>query len=434
MSFTHQKQKLLVEYLISSADTYALCQHIIQPTYFDPDLRQAVEFIHDYYERFSAMPAAAQVLSECDVELEHHALTRDQVEYCSQEVEKFCKRKGLEQAIIAASARIANGEGDSIEQMIRDAVTISLNKDLGIDYFDNPEERLALAAMTQQRVSTGWPEMDELLGGGLARGETALFCANSGGGKSITLANLALNMIAQNLNVLYLSFELSESLIAQRFDIMHTGIPSSIHATKQEEIARALKHESGKGKLTIKWMPTGTNSTAIRGYLKEFELKYGYVPDLLLVDYLDLMGTNNKVSADNIWEKDKQATEQLGDVLKAYNMLGATASQLNRSAIDAEELNQGHTAGGISKVNTVDWQIAILHTPAMKAAGEIMFQFLKARSSDATGKKCHLGWNSSKLRIVTKGNRQETPIEKKISEGLPTRSSGNSLASSFFGD
>ena len=46
-----QKQKLLMEYLISSSDTFALCQNIINPTYFDPELRNAVAFIKDNYEK-----------------------------------------------------------------------------------------------------------------------------------------------------------------------------------------------------------------------------------------------------------------------------------------------------------------------------------------------------------------------------------------------
>jgi hypothetical protein len=227
-----------------------------------------------------------------------------------------------------------------------------------------------------------------------------LLSANSGGGKSITLANLAENFLFQGLNVLYISLELSEDMIAQRFDTMFTGVPSVNWKAKYKDIASTIR-DIGKevGKLTIKRMHVGTNANAIRAYLKEFELLYGYVPDLLVVDYLDIMGPNQHVSADNISEKDKQAAEQLRDILFDYNMFGATASQQNRSAIDAQELNHSHIAGGLTKVNTVDWYISIILTPTMKAAGEIGFTFLKSRSSDAVGKTIYLQWDNNSLRI-----------------------------------
>jgi hypothetical protein len=78
----------------------------------------------------------------------------------------------------------------------------------------------------------------------------------------------------------------------------------------------------------------------------------------------------------------------------------ATASQQNRSAIEAPELNQGHIAGGLTKINTVDVYISIVLTPTMRAGGEIGFTFLKTRSSDGVGKTVYLKWNNTSLRIT----------------------------------
>jgi KaiC/GvpD/RAD55 family RecA-like ATPase len=261
---------------------------------------------------------------------------------------------------------------------------------------------------TPARTPTQWAAIDQLLGGGLARREIFLVSANSGGGKSITLANLALNFLntpkfpgcKQKMDVLYISLELSEELIAQRFDTMFTGISSVVwqqHATEiGETVAEIGSH---MGRLTIKRMESGTNANAIRAYLKQFELRNGYIPDMLIIDYLDKMGANQTVSMDNVFQKDKLASEQLSDILYDYNMFGATASQQNRSAIDAQELNHSHIAGGMSKVMEADWYLSIIMTPAMKAAGEIGFAFLKTRSSDGVGKTVYLKWDNKTLRI-----------------------------------
>lgn len=397
------KQKLLLEYLISSVDTFALCKSIVKSDYFNPEFRKAVAFIHDYYDQYNATPSTEQIEAETDVVLKIQTVTRDQIEYCANEVEKFCRQKAIEDAVVTASSLMAKEDYGKIEQLIRDAISVSLNRDLGTQYFDNPLARLEELAKTPQRIATGWREVDELLGGGLARTEILLLSANSGGGKSITLANLAVNMVEQGLNVLYLTLELSEEMVSQRFDTMFTGISSVNWIPHMYDIANTVEN-IGKtsGRLTVKRMPSGTSANSIRSYIKEYELKLGIVPDLLVVDYLDMMGTNQRVSADNVWEKDKQATEQLRDILFDYNMMGATASQQNRAAIDATasgELNQGHIAGGITKVNTVDWYISIVMTPTMKAAGEITFIFLKSRSSDAVGKQVTLRWINNSLRI-----------------------------------
>lgn len=401
MEANSNKQKLLVEYLVSSSDAFALCKSILKADYFEPSLRKTVDFIHSYYDQYSNTPTIDQIAAETGTKLKPQTITRDQVSYCSTEVEKFCRQMALQKAIFAAPELIQKGEYSKVEQAVKDAICVSLNKNMGIEYFNDPLARIEKQAETAQRTPTKWHKFDEALFGGLARKEIVLFSANSGGGKSITLANLAVNFLSQKLNVLYVTLELSEELVAQRFDTMFTGVPTIKWQKESQEIASMLHIVAPHmGKLVIKHMPSGTTASMIRGYLKEFELKYNYVPDLLIVDYLDIMGTEEYVSADNVFEKDKRATERFRDILFEYNMFGATASQQNRAALDAEILHQGHIAGGLSKVNTVDIHVSILLNSSMKAQGQIGFFFLKTRNSDGVGKTVYLYWDNTQLRIM----------------------------------
>jgi replicative DNA helicase len=421
----NKKQKLLIEYLVSSPDTFALCKSIIQSDFFDPEYRKTVAFIHDYYDKYNSTPDAVQVEAETGVELEIRQVTRDQIKYCSEEIETFCRRKAIERAILASPELIEKGDFGKVENIIRDAISMSLTKDLGVDYFTDPTSRLEKLLLEPPRTSTKWTQFDEMIGGGLARTELLLVSANSGGGKSVALANLALNFTAQGLNVLYVSLELSETMIAQRFDMMLTGIPTMIWRDNMKEISTALNQISPHmGHLTIKRMETGTSANKIRGFLKEYELKTGNIPDLLIVDYLDIMGPNEQVSADNISEKDKRAAEQLRDILFDYNMFGATASQQNRSAIEASELNQSHIAGGLTKVNTVDIYCSIVLTPAMKASGEIGFTFLKTRSSDGVGKTIYLEWDNNSLRILNPSKDNDIDEDGVITARVASAKSG----------
>jgi hypothetical protein len=396
----NNKQKLLIEYLISSPDTYALCKSIVRAEYFSPRLRNTVDFIHDYYDKYNSIPSIDQIEVETDVKLKEHKTTHDQIAYCLKEIETFCKQEALKAAIFSAPELIEAENYGQVSAAISDALLVSLNHNLGLDYFNDPVARIKKQASQPLRTPTTWHKFDDALYGGLARTELLLLSANSGGGKSITLANLAINFVMQNLSVLYITLELSENLISRRFDTMFTGVSSILWQSKHKELAPTLIAIGDvAAKLVIKHMPSGTNCNTIRAYLKEFELKYNYIPDMLIVDYLDLMGANEHVSADNVWEKDKRATEQLRDIGEDYNMFLATASQQNRAAIGAEVLHQGHIAGGISKVNTADIHVSILLDPSMKASGEIGFVFLKTRNSDGVGKTVYLKWDNTQLRI-----------------------------------
>lgn len=399
-----EKQKLLIEYLLSSSDTFALCQSIVQSDYFDPEYRNAVSFIQQYYDQYHTTPSTEQVHAETHVDLNYKTISPDEVQYTADEIEKFCRRKAIEQAVMRSPDLIKKGDYATVEKDVREAIMISLNRDLGLRYFESVDERLERMLNTNSTEPTGWSEVDQLLYGGLSRKELLLVSANSGGGKSITLANLAYNYIARGLNVLYLSLELSEDVIGQRFDTMFTGISRREWSQHVSEISTRVKNTGQKcGTLDIKQLPAGSCANDFRAYLKEYHLHYNMMPDLLIVDYLDEMGPNVRMRTEDVWTKDKYCTSELRQLAVDYNMFAATASQLNRDAVKASQHDHSHIAGGISKINVVDVYWSIMMTPEMMASGEVAFHFQKTRNSVGAGNTVWLKWDPKHLRIT---NRQ----------------------------
>lgn len=396
-----KKQKLLIEYLISSPDTFALCQGIVDPEYFDPEFRNTVKFVKDYYEQYNATPEPIQIEAETGQDLVKREVQNDQLAYCSNEIETFCKHRAMEKAILSSVPFIEKGDFGSIEQKIKDAVMVSLHRNLGLRYFLNPEERLERMLNGNQTIATKWTDIDELLFGGISRRELLLVSAGSGGGKSITLANLGFNFIEQGLDALYISLELAQDVIAQRFDTMFTGIGRKIWKQHATEIAvRVTSSAEGKGNLDIKQLPVGTTAIQIRAYLKEYCLFYGKMPDLLICDYLDLMNPNEKIDLSDVFAKDKLCSEQLRDIGVTENLVVATASQLNRSAVNATQHDHSQIAGGISKINTADVYWSILFNEAQRAKGEMAFILQKTRNSDGVGKTVYMKWDAKHLRIM----------------------------------
>lgn len=427
-----EKQKIILEYLISSSDTFAICQGIVQPEYFVPELRSAVKFVKDYFQKYNTTPEPDLIKAESGAELNKRQVSRDQIDYTSKEIETFCRRKAIEKAVLASPPLIDKGDYGTLENQIREAITVSLNADLGLRYFENPEERLQRMMDDQPVESTGWKQVDELLYGGISRKELLLVSANSGGGKSITLANLGLNFVLRGLNVLYVSLELSEDVIAQRFDTMMTGISRKDWKNHVEEITTSLRNASkNAGVLDIIQMPSGTKANAIRAYLKDYYLHYDIMPDMLILDYLDKMSPNEKIDMSDVWTKDKLVAEQLRDIGVEYNMFIATASQLNREAVKAAMHDHSHIAGGISKINESDVYWSIKLDDVMKAKGDISFTMQKTRNSDGVGKTAHLKWDSKHLRILDQNDNSQLNFKKKIIDEEPKDNNSSFSGSSL---
>jgi replicative DNA helicase len=216
-----------------------------------------------------------------------------------------------------------------------------------------------------------------------------------------------------------ISFELSEEFLHKRFTTMVTGINSrDLHSNVDEAVIRIrqAKQKLKKGSLFLKHMPVGTNSSQIRAFLREFELQHGFLPDVLVIDYLDLMKPNERISADNVFERDKLATEQLREIIIDNNMILITSSQQNRGGVNAVEIDHSHIAGGISKINTTDIAASILFSEHYKIQGILGLKLIKTRSSDGVGQHIFLGWDGDRLRVVDRDFDPNDPIIKRLQQ------------------
>ena len=237
--------------------------------------------------------------------------------------ETFSKHKALEAAILKSADLLENGQYGACEDLVKNAVQIGLQKDLGTDYFADPRARLEGIKDKNGQVSTGWPALDKKLFGGFNRGELNIFAGGSGSGKSLFLANMGVNWCLQGMNVLYLTFELSEALVSMRIDSMTTDIASRDIFKSIDDVEMKVKMIGKKsGAFQVKYMPTGKNANDIRSYLKEYEIKTGKKVDVLLVDYLDLMHPiAAKISAENLFVKDKYVSEELRNLAMELNTI-----------------------------------------------------------------------------------------------------------------
>jgi archaellum biogenesis ATPase FlaH len=422
-------QKLFIEMMLSDPQSYVRVQNIFNPNNFDRSLKSAAEFIQTHCEQHTIMPLLEQINAATNnTFVVITGMTDDHTAWFLEEFEDFTKQKELERAILKAADLLEKGDFDPVEKLIKDAVQISLTKDLGTDYFLDPIARLTKIKDNNGQTSTGWLTLDQKLYGGFNRGELNIFAGGSGSGKSLFMQNIACNWVLAGLNGVYITLELSEELTAMRIDSMLTNTASKDIFKSIEDIEIKVRMVGKKsGKFQIKYLPAQSTINDVRSYCKELQVRTGRKLDFIMIDYLDLlMPVSAKVSPSDLFVKDKYVSEEIRNFAKEMDILLVTASQLNRASVEEVEFDHSHISGGISKINTADNLFGIFTSRSMREHGKYQLQLMKTRSSSGVGQKIELEFDIDSLRIRDLPDDGESQMFKKpissIFDGVKNKS------------
>jgi len=405
--YTYDIQKLFLEMMIADAQTFVRVQNIFNVENFHPDLRPAAEFIEKHSDKYGTLPELKQLQAMTNVKLEAlpEEINEGHYDWFFEEFEGFTKRQELERAVLTSADLLEKGDFEPVLPLVKAAVEISLTKDMGINYFEDPKARLKAIKDNNGQTSTGWATMDAKLYGGFNKGELQIFAGGSGSGKSLFMQNLAVNWVEAGLNGIFVTLELSEDLCAMRLDSMMTGTPSKSIFRNIDDVEMKVKMKAkAAGNLQIKYFPAQSNINDIRAFVKELQVKTGGRIDFMCIDYLDLlMPVSAKVSPSDLFVKDKYVSEEIRNLGKELDIVMVTASQLNRSAVEEVEFDHSMISGGISKINTADNVFGIFTSRAMRERGKYQLQLMKTRSSAGVGQKIDLDFDVDTLRIVDNG-------------------------------
>ena len=397
-------QTLFLQFLVSDKELLSRCQNVLDGTYFTRSLQQTADFVKEYANKYSECPSADQIkaVTGTSITILHEAETQSHKEWFLEEFEQFSRHKALEKAILQSADLLDKQRYGEVEKLIKDASNIGLPKSFGTDYFADPRGRLEALKSNNGQVSTGWKSIDAKLYGGFNRGELNIFAAPSGGGKSLFLQNLGLAWSQQGFNGVYFSLELSEGLCSKRIDSMLTGVTAKDIYKNLDDVDLQVRMAGKKaGRFQIVQLTAGATVNDLKSWLKEFQIHSGLKMDYVIVDYLDLMTpVTVKVSAENLFIKDKYVSEELRGMATEGNYLFCTASQLNRGAVESVEFDHSHISGGLSKIQTADNVIGIFNSISMRERQRVQIQFMKTRNSNAVGTKVELQFNTDTLRIT----------------------------------
>ena len=429
-NYTEEIQEMYLNFLITDPELFVRVNNIVEPYMFNKRFQNTVVFLKQHTAEYSAIPTIDQIKATTGVELERiEGLTSNHSDWFLDSLERFCRHKGLEKAILDSTDLLEKADYGAVENKIKEASQISLVKDLGIEYFENPKERLQHIKAQAGSVSTGWKMFDRKLYGGLNRGEITIFAGGSGAGKSLFLQNLGVNWALAGLNVVYISLELSEQLISMRLDAMISEYSTKEIMKNMDDVDLKVRMKGkGAGKFRVKQMTSGVNANDIRAYIREYEINADVKVDCILVDYLDLMSPiSAKVSPGDLFIKDKYVSEELRNLAMESKTLFVTASQLNRGAVEEIEFDHHHIAGGISKIQTADNVVGIFTSNAMRERGRYQIQFMKTRSSSGVGSKVDLKFNPDTLRVEDLDEEDEDSMTMTTGSLIDQLKRGNTI-------
>jgi replicative DNA helicase len=379
---------------------------LLKPDYFEfPAYKNVFLGVRNYYDKYRKLPsdgvlpdfinasvsgAAATGIDYEDTIAEINSIDKACLgdrEFLLDTVEEFARQRAMDQAVRKAMV-ILNEEGEiaEVEELVKNALLVNRNVDVGQDYFEDVHARLyrSYQQAPENKIGTVFRTHDRHLEGGLAPKELGIVVAPPGVGKSLYLVNQGAKAIYEGRNVLYLSLEMSQDKIAGRFDSVLTEIRNS--DLKKPRAQLTLKDrlnevkDKTNGRLIIKEFPTGaSNVNQLRALLVQLRLHKDFKPDLIIVDYLELLRPNRII--DSEYQAQQRIAEELRGLAVEHNCLLWTASQTNRQARKVNIITDAELGDSYGKIRPADWVISLNQTQEEYDEGAMRVFVIKARDS-----------------------------------------------------
>ena len=359
-------QEKLVQSMFYDRSFFDQMSDVFDPYFLEVKyLRLFYERLADYRQKFEKHPSTEIMASIIKTEMEEQSevlqkqvkdyfariVTTSQVEdeeYVKVTALDFCKKQKLKEAIMKSVGLLKTSSFDQISEVINQAMKLGLDNDHGYDYLADFEERFL--KRSRNPMTTGWKIVDDITKGGLGRGELGVVIAPTGAGKSMALVHLGAQAVKEGKNVVYYTLELLDTVVANRFDSCITGVKlQDLHSFKDLIYDQVKELE---GKLIVKEYPTkSANVNKLKQHLEKLR-RSGFEPDLICVDYGDLLQPISSYKEKRI--ELETIYEDLRGMAQEFECPVWTASQTNRSGLNAEVVTMESISEAFNKCFVAD--------------------------------------------------------------------------------
>ena len=285
-----------------------------------------------------------------------HTRELHDTEYIKETSLDFCRKQNLKEAMMKSVNLLQTCSFDEISKVINDSLRLGSETDFGHDFLLDFEDRYK--PKHRRPVTTGWKDIDVISGGGLGEKEMGVVIAPTGAGKSMVLVHLGVQALKEKKVVVHYTLELPDTVIGNRYDSCITGYPLSNLPSFKDDIYKQI--QAIDGKLIVKEYPTKSASTnTIRAHLSRL-VKRGINPGVLIVDYADLLRPT--VIRKERRNELESIYEELRAIASEFKCALWTASQTNRSGLNAEVITMEQISEAFNKCFVADFIFSISRT------------------------------------------------------------------------
>lgn len=407
--------KTILSNVLYNSEYFRIVWPHLSNEYFNNQDRTVFNIISKYYDEYKSIPSKNALLitlesitkiSQDEFDnaqdlIKNLETTPEDLSWLVQETEKYCRDKAIYNATsraieIQENAALPLDEQDKklpavgvIPELLQKAIGITFDTTVGHDFFEDYEARWEMYREKLMKIPFGIKILDMITKGGVEKRTLNLLMAGVNVGKSLGLCHLAAAYMQQGKNVLYISMEMAEHMVAKRIDanlldvsmddIDEGIITYSSYKSKME----GLKSK-GLGKLVIKQFPTGGASVNhFNTLLNELWTKRQWKPDVIIVDYLGIMSSSRiKVYSENSYTLVKAIAEELRGLAIEHNVPVWSAAQTNRNGWESSDVSMSDIAESAGLAATADFILAVMETPDLAEMGQQSFKQIKSRYGD----------------------------------------------------
>ena len=323
----------------------------------------------------------------------------------------FAKKQAFKDALEKSVELIQTEKYESVLDIMKEAISVGMPNSKGHDFFEDIEARFV--QINRQVCPTGLERLDseDILRGGLGRGELGVIAANTGVGKSHFLVAMGCAAMRAGKNVVHYTFELSEHETGKRYDSNLCSIPSNEIIIRKKEVLNKYK-KMELGKLIIKEYPSGSATVlTLRNHIEKLTLK-GFKPSLVTVDYADVMRSSR--AYDSLRHELKLIYTELRNLAGELNIPIWTASQANKDSSKSDVVGLENLGEAYAKAQVADVVLSISRKPMEKADGTGRIFVAKNRAGrDGLLFPINIDTAQSKFRIL---NENELTLNEAVSQ------------------
>jgi len=355
----------LINQLILNKEFARAIIDVLDSKYFDNQYFKIItQMIKEYYIKYESVPTfetldqltRSEISSDSARKIVLDTLTQirdvsfDGHQFVIEKALKFCKQQELQKVMTKAQKIIDKGDFESydqLEEMVNKALQVGEIDEAEHDVFTNLDQ--VLDEDYRHPIPMGIAGIDNLLKGGLAKGELGVILAPTGVGKTTVLTKICNHAFNLGYNVLQIFFEDNPKIIQRKHFTLWTGIAPdelSFHKDVVMEKVRDIKENTTNRLILKKYASDTLTMSQIKNQIRKM-IAEGTKIDMISLDYIDCVVPDKNLGDE--WKSEGSVMRGFEAMCHELDVAGWTATQGNRSSISSDVVTTDQMGGSIKK-------------------------------------------------------------------------------------